>query len=98
MADFYNDYLLSEHVQRSINGPYILPFSADRNFLEIYDEYFNSLRVDITKTFFYRSIQKQINIDEEWDDYVETWLDNGGRELIRAYDKINMVKQIHHLI
>jgi hypothetical protein len=66
------------------------PFRWD-NFKEtglkdVSDRYGEGLNTLATE-FFYRAISGQININDEWDSYVNNWLTNGGQEYVNTLSK-----------
>lgn len=45
---------------------------------------FSSATQKIQEEFYWKAVAGEIDIDKEWDGYVETWLNAGGREILEA--------------
>jgi ABC-type glycerol-3-phosphate transport system substrate-binding protein len=54
-----------------------------RNYQETMDTLFEE--------FFFKAVTGEINVDAEWDNYVSTWLKNGGAQTLEALEKAPLV-------
>ena len=48
----------------------------------------------IRDEFFFAAVTGEIDIDAEWDNYVQTWMDAGGTEYMAELEKAPIVDDI----
>ncbi|MBO9605533.1 MAG: ABC transporter substrate-binding protein [Paenibacillaceae bacterium] len=66
------------------------PYKVDRfnetNYLALRTK--NGAKLDtIRDEFFYKAVIGEVNIDAKWDEYVNNWLNSGGKELLAELEK-----------
>lgn len=76
----------TEVIKNSVLGPYKVDRFNQTEVLDIKAKYGAGLNT-ISEEFFYRAVTGEINIEAEWDAYVNNWLSSGGSELLAELEK-----------
>ena len=64
-----------------------------RNLRELDKRYSGQLNT-IVDEFRMKAIVGEVDIDKEWDKYVENWMKNGGKETLEELDKAPEVSEL----
>jgi hypothetical protein len=88
------DYQLGEGNEYTIR-PYKWDEFNETNFSAIKSEYKDAL-MTITNEFHFGAIVGEIDIDTEWDAYVQKWMDNGGDKWTAELDKGRVVDDMRN--
>lgn len=90
MEDFFNKPEVVEELA-------IRPYKSDlmnETDLRILNERYQEQLSTMTSEFFMKGIVGDIDIEEEWDSYVETWRANGGNEIMAETEKAPLVSDL----
>ncbi|CQR47171.1 Lipoprotein LipO precursor [Paraliobacillus sp. PM-2] len=82
-----------EVVEKMAIRPYRYDLFNETNGMELDKRYSGQLNT-IVDEFRMRAIVGEIDIDEEWDGYVENWLNNGGQEILDELEKAPKVEDL----
>ena len=72
--------------------PYRYDFMTETELAEIQRKY-GAVMNTIRDTFFLKAVTGQADIDAEWDDYVNEWLNNGGSEYLKELEKAPILEE-----
>ena len=90
LADFYQTWLLADRGQSLTYRPVREDFANETNVQEINQQHGATMST-VRDEFYYSAIIGEIDIDTEWDAYVEKWLSNGGEQWLEEMRKAPLV-------
>lgn len=82
-----------ENMQRYFIRPYKWDLFNETNLVELESMYNANLNT-LESEFRMNAISGAIDIEQEWDDYVMTWLNSGGQEILDELDKAPLVSDL----
>ena len=88
-----NYFAVDEVIEENAIEPYRYDLFNETNEGDVESRYGAQLET-IEEEFRMNGITGVIDIENEWDDYVSTWLNNGGQELLSELEKAPLVEDI----
>ena len=89
-----NDLFAREDVkEKMLIRPYKWDLLNETNIKEVDKRYKGQLDT-IVAEFRMKAIVGEVDIDKEWDNYVENWMNNGGSELLAELEKAPKVSDL----
>ena len=89
---FY-EWMVEGAGRRFAIGPYRFDMANETNIIEVNRRYGSTMNA-IRDEFMYKAITGEVDINAEWDSYVENWLDNGGSALLAEYAKAPLTSEL----
>ena len=91
-ADWVNDYLLEDGMRFATRPNRWDQFYAT-DLEEVYLQYGETMNT-LREEFYYKSITGVVNLDEDWDEYVKTFRENGGNRYVEELGKAPIVSEL----
>lgn len=88
-----NYFAVDEVIEENAIEPHRYDLFNETDELDVMSRYGAQLET-IEEEFRMNGITGVIDIENDWDDYVDTWLNNGGQELIEELEKAPLVEDI----
>jgi hypothetical protein len=89
----YDDILSGESYGYTVKWPHSDDLFYEKEFNQLMEEHGGDLERH-RLGFFWRSINSWMDVDAEWDDYVEGWKSSGGDELLEAIEKLPITEEV----
>ena len=92
-VEHLNNYLLTEKGDAIAMRTYKQDVFNETGLVDVNKKYGETLQT-MTDEFETKAISGQLNIEEEWDNYVATWLASGGNEYLQEVDKSPIIEEL----
>lgn len=92
-ADLNANYFATPEALKLKIQPYRWDLFNETNIGDVESRYLAQLET-IQDEFRMSAINGELDIEKEWESYVENWLNNGGQELIEEYEKAPLVSDL----
>ncbi|MCR2822506.1 ABC transporter substrate-binding protein [Lederbergia panacisoli] len=86
-------YAREDVKEKMLIRPYKWDLLNQTNLREIDKRYGGQLKT-IVDEFRMKAIVGEVDVDKEWDKYVDSWMKNGGKEMIEELDKAPLVSDL----
>ena len=93
LADFQSGYALVDGgVNVYTTRSHRADFRTETDFEDLRQRFMSTLNT-MWSEFFYKGITGQIDVDAEWDAYVQAWSDAGGADIVAELEKAPIVDE-----
>ena len=90
MAEYFQNWVLAPAGQEHALRAYREDTFNETNLREVNQQYGETLNT-MHNEFYMQAVIGEVNIDAEWDAYVEKWLASGGKEYLAELEKAPLV-------